>query len=202
MLDHSANEQQLVDRARHGDQAAFNALVTKYHARLLNVVCRIVHDRDDAKDIVQIALLNAYRALPAFRGDAAFFSWLQAIATNTAKTMLQRRKRAFSTHYAFTDVDDDGQTRAHERADPATPENLLECRQVAGVVAKAMTQMRIELTLAITLHEAHGLSYEQIAHVMYTPIGTVRRRIHDARQHIAQRIASATSLPLSGAPRA
>lgn len=201
MHENPMSDQQLVDQACRGDHAAFNVLVARHQRRLLNLVACIVHDRDDAKDVVQIAFLNAYHALPTFRGDAAFYSWLQTIATNAANTLLQRRKRNFSSHYALADLADDAPTRAHERVDPATPESLLECRQIATVVGQAMAQMRIELTLAITLHEVHGLSYSQVAELMATPVGTVRRRIHDARQHIAQRIAEATALPLSRRPR-
>jgi len=181
----------LVQRAKLGDVRSFEMLVVKYQRRLERLIGRMVRDVDLIQDIAQESFIRAYRALPQFRGDSAFYTWLYRIAVNTAKKALVDLKRdplVSETALASRDEDDETSRVENELSDGATPESLLASREVAAAVNAAIEALSEDLRQAITLREIEGLSYEEIADVMNCPIGTVRSRIFRAREAIALRL--------------
>ena len=181
-------DQILVERVQRGDKKAFELLVSKYQRKLMRLVSRLVYDHAEAEDVVQEAFIKAYRALPNFRGEAAFYTWLYRIGINTAKNYLvtQGRRAPTSTD---SDVEEaEGFSDADGLRDINTPESLLASKQIAATVNAAMSALPEELRNAITLREIEGLSYDEIAEVMLCPIGTVRSRIFRAREAIAERL--------------
>ncbi len=183
---------QLVERAKRGDMRAFEMLVIKYQRRIERLIARMVRDVDLVQDIAQEAFIRAYRALPQFRGDSAFYTWLYRIAVNTAKKTLVELKRdplvLESASGGGQDDDDETSRVERELTDGATPEAVLASKEIAETVNAAIEALSDDLRQAITLREIEGLSYEEIAELMNCPIGTVRSRIFRAREAIAQRL--------------
>ena len=181
-------DQQLVERVQRGDKAAFDLLVSKYQRKIFRLLSRLIRDQAEVEDVAQEAFIKAYRALPNFRGDSAFYTWLYRIAINTAKNhLVSRGRRAPTTTEAdIEDAEtfDDGD---HLR-DLNTPESMLLTKQVGEAVNRAIDQLPEDLRTAIVLREIEGLSYEEIADSMNCPIGTVRSRIFRAREAIAQEL--------------
>jgi len=178
-------DQQLVERAQSGDKHAFELLVAKYQRRLGRLISRFVRDAAEAEDVTQDAFIKAYRALPAFRGDSAFYTWLYRIGINTAKNHLLAlgRRAPTSTEFDSEEAEDfDDAALLHE---VSTPENELMSKQVVEVVNSSLQQLPDDLRVALTLREIEGLSYEEIAAVMNCPVGTVRSRIFRAREAVA-----------------
>ncbi len=181
------NDQEIVRRVQAGDQSAFNALVLKYQHRVLKLVSRFVNDATEAEDVAQEAFLKAYRALPSFRGDSAFYTWLYRIAINTAKNALVAHKRR-PVDFDL-DLQDPEQFERQARLKEAdTPEGVLLTDEIRNVVEKAMEQLPDDLRTAIVLRELEGLSYEEIAEAMDCPVGTVRSRIFRAREAIDKKL--------------
>ena len=178
-------DQQLVERAQRGDKRAFELLVIKYQRKLGRLLSRMVRDPGEVEDVTQEAFIKAYRALPNFRGESAFYTWLYRIAINTAKNYLVALGRRAPTTTEFDNEDAESFDDAESLRDTATPENLLMGREVATAVNRAVEALPEDLRTAITLREIEGLSYEEIAGVMNCPIGTVRSRIFRAREAIA-----------------
>lgn len=182
----------LVERAKRGDQKAFEMLVIKYQRRIERLIARMVRDVDLVQDIAQESFIRAYRAMPQFRGDSAFYTWLYRIAVNTAKKALVDLKRdplvTESARAGANDDDDETSRVERELTDGETPESLLASKEIAQAVSAAMDALSDDLRQAITLREIEGLSYEEIAELMNCPIGTVRSRIFRAREAIAQRL--------------
>lgn len=181
-------DQQLVERVQRGDKRAFDLLVMKYERRLARLLSRFVRDPHEVEDIAQEAFIKAYRALPTFRGDAAFYTWLYRIGINTAKNYLMARGRRAPTSTDFDIEEAEGFEDASGLQDLNTPENELLSKEVAKVVNEAMAALPEDLRTAISLREMEGLSYEEIAETMGCPIGTVRSRIFRAREAIAARL--------------
>lgn len=180
----------LVERVQSGDQQAFGLLVSKYQRKLLRLVMRLVRDPGEAEDVTQEAFIKAYRALPGFRGESAFYTWLYRIGVNTAKNWLVAHGRRMPTVSDISSdkdetdgVDDGGLLR-----DDETPDRVLMSKQIAETVNAAIDALPEDLRTAISLREIEGLSYEEIAQVMDCPIGTVRSRIFRAREVIANRL--------------
>lgn len=183
---------QLIERFKRGDRRAFEMLVVKYQRRIERLIARMVRDVDLVEDIAQEAFIRAYRALPTFRGESAFYTWLYRIAVNTAKkAMIGLKRDPLLTEAAMGgggSDDDDGPRVDHELSDGETPESVLASRQIAETVNAAIAALSDELRQAITLREIEGLSYEEISELMNCPIGTVRSRIYRAREAIATRL--------------
>jgi RNA polymerase sigma-70 factor (ECF subfamily) len=181
-------DQQLVERVQRGDKAAFDLLVTKYQRKIFRLLSRLIRDPGEVEDVAQEAFIKAYRALPNFRGDSAFYTWLYRIAINTAKNWLvsQGRRAPTATDTDIEDAEtfDDGE---HLR-DLNTPDAMLLSRQVADAVNRAIERLPEDLRTAVVLRELEGLSYEEIAETMNCPIGTVRSRIFRAREAIAEEL--------------
>jgi RNA polymerase sigma-70 factor (ECF subfamily) len=178
-------DQQLVLRAQRGDKRAFELLVIKYQRKLGRLLSRFVRDPAEVEDVTQEAFIKAYRALPAFRGDSAFYTWLYRIAINTAKNYLVAMGRRTPTSTGI-DIDDaENFEDGDQLRDASTPESEFEGKEIAAAVNKAVDALPEDLRTAITLREIEGLSYDEIANVMNCPIGTVRSRIFRAREAIA-----------------
>jgi RNA polymerase sigma-70 factor (ECF subfamily) len=182
MGDNSA-DRPLVERVQRGDKKAFDLLVLKYQHKIVKLVSRYVRDHSEAFDVAQEAFIKAYRALPNFRGESAFYTWLYRIAINTAKNhlaaMARRPVEVNNNHDA-----DDEPALIDLQEDLETPENLLLTEEIKETVFRAIDQLPEDLKTAITLREMEGLSYEEIASAMSCPIGTVRSRIFRAREAI------------------
>jgi RNA polymerase sigma-70 factor, ECF subfamily len=181
----------LVERAKRGDVSAFEMLVVKYQRRIERLIGRMVRDVDLVQDIAQESFIRAYRALPQFRGESAFYTWLYRIAVNTAKKALVDKKRdplVLESALVSTDDGEEPSRAENELSDGETPEAVLASKEIAATVNAAIDALSEDLRQAIVLREIEGLSYEEIADVMNCPIGTVRSRIFRAREAIATRL--------------
>src|SRR5205809_913031 len=180
-------DQQLVLRAQQGDKRAFELLVLKYQRKLGRLLSRWVRDPAEVEDVTQEAFVKAYRALPAFRGDSAFYTWLYRIAINTAKnTLVSNRRRPVDFDLDLQDPEQHDRQALLKDAD--TPEGVLLTDEIRGVVERALEQLPEDLRTAIVLRELEGLSYEEIAEAMDCPVGTVRSRIFRAREAIDKKL--------------
>jgi RNA polymerase sigma-70 factor (ECF subfamily) len=182
-----ADDWQLVQRVQGGDKTAFDVLVLKYQHKIVKLVMRYVQDPSESQDVAQEAFIKAYKALPNFRGESAFYTWLYRIAINTAKNYLVARKRRPLDY--DVDLQDPTQYEMQARvSDIATPEGHALGEEVREVVAEAVEKLPEDLRMAIVLREIEGMSYEEIAQAMDCPVGTVRSRIFRAREAIDSRL--------------
>ena len=181
-------DQRLVERTQRGDKRAFELLVEKYHRRLARLLARLVRDPGEVEDVVQEAFIKAYRALPSFRGDSAFYTWLYRIGINTAKNYLMAAGRRAPTSTEVEAEVAEGYDGGEPLRDINTPESLLLSKEIATTVNATIDALPEELRSAIQLRELEGMSYEEIAKLMDCPIGTVRSRIFRAREAIAERL--------------
>jgi RNA polymerase sigma-70 factor, ECF subfamily len=181
------SDQQLVERVQQGDKNAFNLLVQKYQSKVIGLISRYVRNQADVTDVAQEAFIKAYRALPNFRGESAFYTWLYRIAVNTAKNFLVSQGRRAPAN--DVDADDaeyyDGSDALKEFA---SPERLLLSDEIKKVIFDTLESLPEELKMAISLRELDGMSYEDIANVMDCPVGTVRSRIFRAREAIDKQL--------------
>ena len=176
-------DKQLVEKVKQGDSRAFDMLVLKYQHKILGLISRYVHDADEVQDVAQEAFIKAYKALPRFRGDSQFYTWLYRIAVNTAKNHLVSRSR----RPPGSDVEvEDAEYYEGGAAlrDIESPESALFGAELKSVVEAAISDLPDDLRAAVTLREFDGLSYEDIAEIMDCPVGTVRSRIFRAREAI------------------
>jgi RNA polymerase sigma-70 factor (ECF subfamily) len=178
----------LVKRVQRGDKTAFDLLVRKYQHKVVKLVLRYVRNPAEAEDIAQEAFIKAYRALPQFRGDSAFYTWMYRIAINTAKNSLASRDRSpIAYDLDLTDPEESHSVQT-KLQDPDTPEGMALTEEIRGIVNSAIEGLPEELKTAIVLRELDGLSYEEIAAAMECPEGTVRSRIFRAREAIDKRL--------------
>ena len=181
----------LVERVKQGDKRAFEMLVVKYQRRVSRLISRMVRDSNLVEDIAQETFIKVYRALPQFRGESAFYTWLYRIAVNTARKALLDLKRDPLVLAAAGAQDAENEETSRVESEPSseeTPEALLATKEIAAAVNAAIAALSEDLRQAITLREIEGLSYEEIAEMMNCPIGTVRSRIFRAREAIATRL--------------
>ncbi len=178
-------DHRLVVRAQQGDKQAFELLVAKYQRRLARLLSRLIRDPAEVEDVAQETFIKAYRSLPNFRGESAFYTWLYRIGINTAKNHLVSSSRRAQASASFTVEDAESFEEAEQLRDSATPEGELMSKEIALTVNRAMEALPQDLRSAVLLREIEGLSYEEIAAVMKCPIGTVRSRIFRAREAIA-----------------
>ncbi len=182
-------DRELVRRVQGGDKKAFDMLVLRYQHKIIQLISRYIKDSGEAQDIAQESFIKAYRALPRFRGDSAFYTWLYRIAINTAKNHLVARSRRPSDNEI--DVQDAEQFEGADRLkEQATPEHLLLSDEIADTIKLAIEELPEELRTAISLREFEGMSYEEIAQTMVCPVGTVRSRIFRAREAIDKKLKS------------
>lgn len=181
-------DQLLVERAQGGDKQAFELLVSKYQRKLGRLLSRFIRDSAEVEDVAQEAFIKAYRALPTFRGDSAFYTWLYRIGINTAKNYLVAQGRRAPTSTEIEAEDAEGYESGEQLRDISTPESLLVTKQIGETVNRAMEGLPEELRTAITLREIEGMSYDEIAQIMGCPIGTVRSRIFRAREAVAEEL--------------
>jgi len=181
-------DRQLVERAQRGDKRAFELLVEKYQRKLARLLSRLIRDPGEVEDVTQEAFIKAYRALPSFRGDSAFYTWLYRIGINTAKNYLVAMGRRAPTSTEVGAEDAEGYEAGEQLRDINTPESVLLSQEIAATVNAAIEGLPEELRSAIQLRELEGMSYEEIAKMMDCPIGTVRSRIFRAREAIAERL--------------
>ena len=180
-------DHQLVIRVQKGDKRAFDLLVLKYQYKVHAIVARFIRDSDEVRDVVQEAFIKAYRALPKFRGDSQFYTWLYRIAVNTAKNYLV----ACSRRPPSSDVDladAEYYSGSDQLKDVSSPENQLFRDELEAVINQAIVELPEDLRTAVTLREYEGLSYEDIAAVMDCPVGTIRSRIFRGRESIDARV--------------
>ncbi|RTR34681.1 RNA polymerase sigma factor RpoE [Shewanella atlantica] len=181
------SDQQLVERVQQGDKNAFNLLVQKYQNKVMSLIARYVRNQADVADVAQEAFIKAYRALPNFRGESAFYTWLYRIAVNTAKNHLVAQGRRAPAN----DIDAE-EAEYYDGSDAlkefASPERLMMSDEIQKVVFDTLDTLPEELKMAISLRELDGMSYEEIANVMDCPVGTVRSRIFRAREAIDKKL--------------
>jgi RNA polymerase sigma-70 factor, ECF subfamily len=181
-------DRQLVARAQGGDKRAFELLVEKYQRKLARLLSRFIRDPAEVEDVTQEAFIKAYRALPAFRGDSAFYTWLYRIGINTAKNYLMAMGRRAPTSTEVEAEDAEGFEEGEQLRDINTPESVLLSKEIAETVNATIESLPDELRRAIQMREIEGMSYEDIAQAMDCPIGTVRSRIFRAREAIAEQL--------------
>jgi len=178
----------LVERVQAGDKQAFGLLVSKYQRKLARLIGRMVRDSAEVEDLVQDSFIRAYRALPGFRNDSAFYTWLYRIGVNTAKNWLMAHGRRAMTSRAVDSEEAESYDDGELLRESDTPENLLMTKQIGDTVNQAVAALPEDLRTAITLREIDGLSYEEIALVMDCPVGTVRSRIFRAREAVSVKL--------------
>lgn len=188
-MSNQASDKKLVERVQKGDKGAFDLLMLKYQHKIVNLVMRYVRDPELALDISQEAFIKAYRALPRFRGDSAFYTWMYRIAVNTAKNHLAaQRRRPMDVEL---DLQDPDQYDLHSKLrETDTPEGVTLSDELQETVERAIAALPEDLRTAIVLRELEGMSYEEIAQTMECPVGTVRSRIFRARDAIGKKVGS------------
>ncbi len=178
----------LVERVQRGDKQAFGLLVSKYQRKLARLLSRMIWNAADVEDVVQESFIRAYRALPNFRNDSAFYTWLYRIGVNSAKDWLVSNRARISATSAVDIEDVENYEIGEHHRDNDTPEEVLMSKQIAATVNAAVADLPEDMRMAVSLREIDGLSYEEIAEAMNTPVGTVRSRIFRAREAIALKL--------------
>jgi RNA polymerase sigma-70 factor, ECF subfamily len=178
----------LVTRVQQGDKKAFDLLVLKYQRKIIRLLSRMIRDQNEIEDVAQEAFIKAYKALPQFRGDSAFYTWLYRIAINTARNWLSQNSRRPSSPNMNVSENDETFSEIDNLTDSHTPEAEMVSREIAASVNQTIESLPEELRQAIVMREIDGMSYEDIALAMSCPIGTVRSRIFRAREAIATKL--------------
>ncbi|SUA54604.1 RNA polymerase sigma factor RpoE [Oligella urethralis] len=190
----------LVKRAQAGEKRAFELLVSKYQRRILRLLGRILYNQSDVEDVAQETFLKAYRALPKFRNESAFYTWLYRIAVNTARNHLSSKQNQLFVSDQLESQDGETFSLLDNLTDGETPETHMHNREILEALQAALDDLPEQLRQAIVLRELEGLSYEEIAGVMDCPVGTVRSRIFRAREAISERLKSLLGSDGDGRP--
>ncbi|OFS88404.1 RNA polymerase sigma factor RpoE [Oligella sp. HMSC05A10] len=190
----------LVKRAQAGEKRAFELLVSKYQRRILRLLGRILYNQSDVEDVAQETFLKAYRALPKFRNESAFYTWLYRIAVNTARNHLSSKQNQLFVSDQLESQDGETFSLLDNLTDGETPETHMHNREILEALQAALDDLPEQLRQAIVLRELEGLSYEEIAGVMECPVGTVRSRIFRAREAISERLKSLLGSDGDGRP--
>ncbi|MCS0658997.1 sigma-70 family RNA polymerase sigma factor [Massilia terrae] len=195
MLNNSESDQLLVRLAQDGSGPAFDTLVLRYRRQLVRQVLPLVRDNSEAEDIVQDALVSAFSSLRNFRGDSSFFTWLYRIAINSAKYSRLRSSRRLPLISDIADQDDQERLVSEQFIELETPESILESQQLLHLLSVAIDELSADYRDALLLRELEGLSYEEIAERMHCPVGTVRSRVHRARESISSALRAIIEAP-------
>jgi RNA polymerase sigma-70 factor (ECF subfamily) len=179
---------ELVARVQQGERQAFDLLVLKYQRKIMRLLSRMIRDPSEVEDVAQEAFIKAYRALPQFRGESAFYTWLYRIAINTGRNWLATNSRRPSTPSSYENEEGETFNETDNLTDNNTPESAMATREIAESVNRSIEDLPEDLRTAIVLREIEGMSYEDIAATMNCPIGTVRSRIFRAREAIATKL--------------
>jgi len=179
---------ELVARVQRGERQAFDLLVLKYQRKIMRLLSRMIRDPSEIEDVTQEAFIKAYRALPQFRGESAFYTWLYRIAINTGRNWLATNSRRPSSPSSYENEDGETFNETDNLTDNNTPESAMASREIAETVNRSIEDLPEDLRTAIVLREIEGMSYEDIAATMNCPIGTVRSRIFRAREAIAAKL--------------
>lgn len=176
-------DQQIIENVLNGDKNAYSLLVAKYQYKILGVVSKYIYEPADRDDIAQLSFLKAYEALPSFRGESEFYTWLYRIAVNCAKNFLKNKNQtSITVDLSDPEIDSyDGSRRLHDLSDPSS---VLSSEELKEQIDKALDALPPELSQALVFYEVDGLSYEEISEKMNCPIGTVRSRISRARDAV------------------
>ncbi len=181
-------DQVLVERVQRGERQAFDLLVIKYQRRIMRLLARLVHDPAEVEDLAQEVFIKAWRALPQFRGESAFYTWIYRIALNTARNWLATRRRQPMLLDAAENEDGETFSVDDNLTDYATPESAVVGREIVDTINQAIEDLPEDQRTAIVLREIEGMTYEEIAQIMQCPVGTIRSRIYRAREAISQRL--------------
>ena len=193
-------DEALVKRAQAGDKRAFELLVSKYQRRILRLLSRILHNQSDVEDIAQETFLKAYRALPKFRNESAFYTWLYRIAVNTARNHISSKHNQVFVSDQIESQDCETFSLLDNLTDGETPETHMHNREIVEALQEAIDDLPEQLRQAIELRELEGLTYEEIATVMDCPVGTVRSRIFRAREALSERLKAVLGTDIDGRP--
>ena len=193
-------DEALVKRAQAGDKRAFELLVSKYQRRILRLLSRILHNQSDVEDIAQETFLKAYRALPKFRNESAFYTWLYRIAVNTARNHISSKHNQVFVSDQIESQDGETFSLLDNLTDGETPETHMHNREIVDALQEAIDDFPEQLRQAIELRELEGLTYEEIATVMDCPVGTVRSRIFRAREALSERLKAVLGTDIDGRP--
>ncbi|NLA88728.1 MAG: RNA polymerase sigma factor RpoE [Alcaligenaceae bacterium] len=193
-------DEALVKRAQAGDKRAFELLVSKYQRRILRLLSRILHNQSDVEDIAQETFLKAYRALPKFRNESAFYTWLYRIAVNTARNHISSKHNQVFVSDQIESQDGETFSLLDNLTDGETPETHMHNREIVEALQEAIDDLPEQLRQAIELRELEGLTYEEIATVMDCPVGTVRSRIFRAREALSERLKAVLGTDIDGRP--
>lgn len=175
-------DQRLVQRVQEGEVAAFDELVRRYRERIYGVVYNMTSNREDASDLTQDTFIKAFQSINRFQGQASFFTWIYRIAVNSTLTHL--RKAKLRTFFSFEKINEDDKTTQliSQLTDKSGVEREVYVKELQERLNEALQKLSTKHRTVVTLFEIDGLSHEEIAEIVGTSVGTVRSRLHYAKQ--------------------
>jgi RNA polymerase sigma-70 factor (ECF subfamily) len=185
-------DRSLADRARHGDHAAFDELVRRYHGKLYGLIYNMTSNKEDTEDMLQDVFTKAYQSLPAFRGHSSFYTWIYRIAINRTINFLKRRRRKQTLSLDDIDIGverDPAYVQLSARESPVRDVNISELQEKLN---KALLTLSEKHRTVVVLHDVQGIPHHDIAKMLKVSEGTVRSRLFYARQHLQNELAEFT----------